>query len=106
MTVKINCDTCNHYEVCKFSATAKDINSQFRDETPPPFMLTISCPHYSSLYYSASFTTLTGKNRNVDAYPTEIAKDCAHVNSTSVLEATSAPEAYPTATLREGYHAR
>lgn len=95
MTVKIKCDTCDHYEVCKFSATAKDINSQFRDEAPPPFMLTISCPHYSSLYYSGSLTTHDKISREID-------NNCVHTDITRVLEATSAPEAYPTATLQEG----
>ena len=104
MNISINCETCEHGNVCKYTPDSRKqladrIKNALRPVITDPFMLTISCPHYSSRYYSGSLTTHDKISREID-------NNCVHTDITRVLEATSAPEAYPTATLQEVYHAQ
>ena len=84
MHISINCETCEHGNVCKYipdsrKQLADRIKNALRPVITDPFMLTISCPHY----------TYFRKNYN----------DYAHVNSTTDINATSTSETFTTATL-------
>ena len=69
MTTTVNCDTCDHRIVCQFAAEANELKKRIRDDLPPPFKVTISCPHYSQQYdkYRGS---ISGTLNHVDAIPT------------------------------------